>query len=64
MRVAVLMGGNSDEREVSLSSGAQVAAALREAGHDVVAVDTTRGVPSQQMCPFRQITRSEADITT
>lgn len=43
MKVVVLMGGNSDEREVSLSSGAQVAAALRQAGHDVVAVDTARG---------------------
>ena len=43
MRIAVLMGGTSDERDVSLASGAQVAAALREAGHDVVAVDTTRG---------------------
>lgn len=44
MRIAVLMGGTSDEREVSLSSGAQVANALRQAGHDVVAVDTVRGV--------------------
>jgi len=44
MRVAVLMGGTSDEREVSLSSGAQVANALRDAGHEVVAVDTVRGV--------------------
>ena len=43
MKVAVLMGGTSDEREVSLSSGAQVAHALREAGHEVVAVDTVRG---------------------
>jgi D-alanine-D-alanine ligase len=46
MKIAVLMGGNSEEREVSLSSGAEVARALREAGHDVVAVDTTRGVLS------------------
>lgn len=38
------MGGTSDEREVSLSSGAQVARALREAGHEVVAVDTVHGV--------------------
>ena len=44
MRIAVLMGGTSDERTVSLSSGAQVARALRDAGHDVVAVDTARGV--------------------
>jgi len=43
VKVAVLMGGNSEEREVSLASGAQVARALREAGHEVVAVDTTRG---------------------
>jgi D-alanine-D-alanine ligase len=43
MRIAVLMGGTSDERDVSLSSGAQVAHALRRAGHDVVAVDTVRG---------------------
>ncbi len=43
MRIAVLMGGNSEERDVSLASGAEVARALREAGHHVVAVDTTRG---------------------
>ncbi len=49
MRIAVLMGGTSDEREVSLSSGAQVARALREAGHEVVAVDTVRGpLPRQE----------------
>lgn len=44
MRIAVLMGGSSDERDVSLASGAQVARALREAGHDVSAVDTASGV--------------------
>jgi D-alanine-D-alanine ligase len=44
MKVAVLMGGTSDEREVSLASGVQVAGALREAGHEVVAVDTVTGV--------------------
>jgi len=49
VRIAVLMGGTSDEREVSLSSGAQVARALREAGHEVVAVDTVRGLlPSEE----------------
>ena len=46
MKIAVLMGGTSDERDVSLSSGAQVARALRQAGHTVVAVDTARGVLS------------------
>ena len=49
MRIAVLLGGNSDEREVSLASGVQVARALREAGHDVVAVDTAVGIlPSSE----------------
>ena len=55
MRIAVLMGGNSDERDVSLGSGAQVAAALREAGHDVVAVDTVRGALSpDEECQLRR----------
>jgi D-alanine-D-alanine ligase len=38
-RVAVLMGGLSAEREVSLVSGRECAIALREAGYDVVEVD-------------------------
>ena len=38
------MGGTSDERAVSLSSGVEVARALRKAGHEVVAVDTVRGL--------------------
>ena len=37
--VAVLMGGPSAEREVSLSSGKECAAALRVAGFDVVEID-------------------------
>lgn len=39
MRVAVLMGGDSSEREVSLRSGQAVAQGLREAGHEVVEID-------------------------
>ncbi|MBF8775258.1 D-alanine--D-alanine ligase [Pseudomonas fulva] len=38
-RVAVLYGGKSAEREVSLKSGAAVIGALTEAGVDVVAID-------------------------
>ena len=41
-RVAVLMGGLSVEREVSLSSGHECAKALRVAGYDVVALDAGR----------------------
>ena len=44
MRVAVLFGGTSAERDVSIASGAQVMKALRQAGHDVIAVDTARGL--------------------
>lgn len=44
MRIAVLFGGTSEERAVSVASGAQVVHALASLGHDVVAVDTTRGV--------------------
>jgi len=39
MRIAVLCGGRSAEREVSLKSGAQVQEALRGLGHEVTAVD-------------------------
>ncbi len=38
-RVAVLMGGASTEREVSLSSGHSCSAALRDAGYEVTEVD-------------------------
>ncbi len=48
MRVVVLLGGVSEEREVSLVSGCQVAAALRESGHDVVAIDPADGMLSQR----------------
>lgn len=38
-KVAVLKGGPSAEREVSLSSGRECAAALKEAGYQVVEID-------------------------
>ena len=44
LKVAVLFGGTSAERDVSIASGAQVVGALRTAGHDVVAVDTAAGI--------------------
>ena len=44
MRVTVLMGGTSSERDVSLASGVRIAAALRSLGHRVTAVDTASGV--------------------
>jgi D-alanine-D-alanine ligase len=44
LHVAVLMGGWSAEREVSLTSGRGVAAALDSLGHQVVAIDMGRDV--------------------
>jgi D-alanine-D-alanine ligase len=44
LRVAVFLGGDSAERDVSLASGREVLAALRQRGHEVVAVDPARGV--------------------
>lgn len=44
MRIAVLFGGTSAERDVSVASAAQVVDALRRNGHDVLAVETSRGV--------------------
>ena len=45
-RVAVLYGGISAEREVSLVSGKDCAAALREAGYEVELIDVTDDVPA------------------
>jgi D-alanine-D-alanine ligase len=39
MRVAVLAGGRSPEREVSIRSGHRIELALRSSGHDAVVVD-------------------------
>ena len=42
--VAVLMGGWSNERPVSLSSGRECAQALRNAGYEVTEVDVARDI--------------------
>ncbi|WP_112312398.1 D-alanine--D-alanine ligase [Pseudogemmobacter bohemicus] len=46
-RVAVLKGGMSAEREVSLSSGVECATALRVAGYEVVEVDAGRDLAAR-----------------
>ena len=46
-RVAVLMGGPSVEREVSLVSGRECAKALRVAGYDVVELDAGPDLPAR-----------------
>jgi D-alanine-D-alanine ligase len=43
MRVTVLTGGTSSERDVALASAVQVVSALRAKSHEVAVVDTARG---------------------
>jgi len=43
MKIAVLFGGTSEERDVSIASAAQIIPVLRASGHEVVAVDTATG---------------------
>ena len=43
MKIAVLFGGDSMERDVSIASASQVVGALRSRGHQVVAYDSGRG---------------------
>lgn len=56
MKIAVLFGGDSMERDVSVASAAKVVAALRSRGHEVLAVDAYRGrlSPSDEQAAFAQ----------
>lgn len=47
MKIVVLAGGLSTERDVSLSSGSLIANALLENGHQVALVDAYLGLPGQ-----------------
>ena len=46
MKIVVLSGGLTPEREVSLTSGSLIANALLERGHEVVLLDIYEGAPS------------------
>ena len=48
LRITVLMGGASSERDVSLASGVRIAQALRERGHAVTSADAAGGVLSAE----------------
>ena len=43
MRISVLFGGESEERDVSIASASLIVPALRARGHEVLAVDTAFG---------------------
>ena len=46
-RVAVIYGGWSSEREVSISSGTQMLRAAEAAGYDAVGIDAGRNLAAQ-----------------
>ena len=48
MRIAVIFGGASAERDVAIASGAQIFKALKAKGHEVIAVDTATGILNQE----------------
>ncbi|WP_084397858.1 D-alanine--D-alanine ligase [Henriciella aquimarina] len=54
-RVAVVYGGWSSEREVSISSGEQMLRAAKAAGYDAVGIDATRDLA-------RQIAEAKPDV--
>lgn len=68
MKIAVLLGGESAEREVSLATGLGVIKALRERGHVVDAIDTARGYISPreegQLLPEGVHSAPPADLKT
>lgn len=57
MKIAVLLGGTSTERDVSISSGIAIAKALKENGHAVQAIDCAYG---DKMLDFESL--NTADI--
>ncbi|MDO9319057.1 MAG: D-alanine--D-alanine ligase [Gammaproteobacteria bacterium] len=48
MKIAVIFGGASEERNVSIASGLEVIAGLLAGGHDVIAIDTAKGALSSE----------------
>jgi D-alanine-D-alanine ligase len=51
MNIAVLAGGLSTERDVSISSGTKIAKALRSRGHNVVLIDVFMGYEEESCNP-------------
>lgn len=59
MKIIVLAGGLSPERDVSLSSGSLIANALIENGHDVMLLDLFLGRNNRDILPVYRNKRSE-----
>lgn len=55
MKIVVLAGGCSPERDVSLSSGAMITNALMEKGHDVCLLDSYLGIADGEEIQFQSL---------
>ncbi|MCL2293504.1 MAG: D-alanine--D-alanine ligase [Spirochaetes bacterium] len=65
MKIAVIFGGASAERDVAIASGAQVFKALKARAHDVIAVDTAKGIlDKEEEKAFLESTVKEAPPAT
>ena len=62
MKIAVLCGGLSNERDVSITSGSCVARALRERGHKVVLVDLFLGYSGEYSDANELFETEQADL--
>lgn len=62
MKIAVLCGGLSNERDVSITSGSGVARALRENGHKVVLIDLYYGYNGEYSSPEELFERQQEDV--
>lgn len=74
MKIVVLAGGLSTERQVALTSGTGVCRALRERGHQAILVDMFLGLEQYEgrledifdapdgLCPDNQVERTEPDL--
>ena len=49
MKITVLCGGTSTERDVSLTSGSLICKALKEKGHEVILLDVFLGIKDVDM---------------
>lgn len=63
MKIAVVCGGLSSERDVSITSGSCVARALREKGHKVVLLDLYYGYNGSYDDPAELFEREQEDIS-
>ena len=64
MKIIVLAGGYSNERDVSLSSGASICKALRERGHQAYLLDAFMGLEYNPGKLEKYLTFPTADLVS